>query len=433
MKRSLNFGSIFRRKEDQPPPPAGDQTDHALLTKRLSERIIKLERGDLEPASSAAPPLDWEAVDGHLSVLGSAIEGILDGRARIKAASLKALSPSALTADAPDQSEYIVSLPALIRQIQDLLGPSEPESVLEPEYETPFTILAKEDETRLARRRNGQKKEEPREQPSKALDSLPPADVSAPDAELFEEVPRREDKETKDERQDPDLVIAEPPVLTLRTLRPGPANRTENKPENTLEGQGHTTHQEEIKTDDGPRLPEPEHSAEGQIKLFEMTTVEEPFVGESAVTPVVSARWDGDSSPAGRGMGLLQEIFMTSEPLDGRRVASLVRQFPGVTGALILLRGGAVVGGQLPESLNMDAALQAPEVLTKFLRFIHELEGESVAPRFVTVTSANTISLVSCGQVVLLVSHQGRKLPPGLSQRLTETAQALDLFYGKNT
>jgi hypothetical protein len=81
----------------------------------------------------------------------------------------------------------------------------------------------------------------------------------------------------------------------------------------------------------------------------------------------------------------------------------------------------------------MDAALQAPEVLTKFLRFIHELEGESVAPRFVTVTSANTISLVSCGQVVLLVSHQGRKLPPGLSQRLTETAQALDLFYGKNT
>ena len=96
-----------------------------------------------------------------------------------------------------------------------------------------------------------------------------------------------------------------------------------------------------------------------------------------------------------------------------------------------MLQGGAVLGGQLPECLNMDAALQVPEVLAKFLRFILELEGASTAPRFVTVTSTNTISLVSCGQVVLLVSHQGRKLPPGLAQRLTETAQALYLVYGK--
>jgi hypothetical protein len=92
--------------------------------------------------------------------------------------------------------------------------------------------------------------------------------------------------------------------------------------------------------------------------------------------------------------------------------------------------GTSALGGQLPESLNMEAALQTPEVLRNFLQFILELEeGEPKTPRFVTVTSANTISLVSSGQIVLLVSHQGRKLPPGLAQRLTETAQALDLVY----
>ena len=54
-----------------------------------------------------------------------------------------------------------------------------------------------------------------------------------------------------------------------------------------------------------------------------------------------------------------------------------------------------MLGGQLPESLNMEAALQAPEVLARFLRFIVALENKFVSPRFVTVTSPNTISLVT--------------------------------------
>ena len=137
--------------------------------------------------------------------------------------------------------------------------------------------------------------------------------------------------------------------------------------------------------------------------------------------------------PAGRGVEQLQEIFMVNEPLDGRRVALLLRQFPEVTGALILLEGGAVLGGQLPEALNREAALQAPEVLAQFIRFIVELEaGREVQSHFISVNSATTISLVRSGQIVLLVSHQRRKLPPGLAHRLTETAEALNLIYGKS-
>jgi hypothetical protein len=431
MKRSINFSSIFRREEDQLPPPSSDQTDHVALAERIRERSIKLHRGELEPVSSASSPLDWEAVDGQIIIQGAAIEGMLEGRARIRAAHLKGLSPSPVTADTPDPSEYVVSLQALIPQIHDLLGAGEPEPP-EAEYETPFTILAKQDGARFAAQGDGQKKLEPRKQLTSAL--FPPdPDGSAPSEEtLSGQVPGLEEKEQQEPEQVAGSDNAGPPVIALRKVRPASprqTNRTE-LPENPLDGEDDTM-QHQVRKNDPPALPEHEKIARIQ-QVETRAKEEEPFFGDPAVTTPVSRRWDGDPSPAGRGMGRLQEIFMTSEPLDARRVASLVRQFPGVTGALILLQGGAVLGGQLPESLNMDAALQAPEVLAKFLRFILELEGASVAPRFITVTSTSIISLVSCGQVVLLVSHQGRKLPPGLAQRLTETAQALDLVYGKN-
>jgi hypothetical protein len=429
MKRSINFSSIFRRKDDQLPSPADDQTDNAALAERLRERSIKLERGDLEPVSSASPPLDWDAVDGHITVPAAAVEGMLQGRARIRAADIKSLSPSPLAPDTPDQSEYIVALATLIPQIQDLLGTGKPELVPEAEYETPFTILAKQDGARFAEQNDGEKKLESRERSPSDVLPLSPDAVGPSKGSLSAQELQPEEK--KEKEQEPGAVNAEPPVLTLRTLRhapPHPGVQTK-PPEAPLDGERNRIHRQEMKNK-APKLPDRENIA--RIERFEsQEKAEETVLGESAVTPLDSRRWDVDASPAGRGMGLLQEIFMTSEPLDGRRVASLVRQFPGVTGALILLQGGAVLGGQLPESLNMDAALQAPEVLAKFLRFILELEGASAAPRFVTVTSTNTTSLVSCGQVVLLVSHQGRKLPPGLAQRLTETAQALDLVYGK--
>ena len=430
MKRSINFSSIFRRNDDQLPPSADDQTDNAALVERLRERSIKLQRGDLEPVSSASPPLDWDAVDGHISVPAAAVEGMLEGRARIRAADIKSLSPSPLASDTPDQSEYIVALPSLIPQIQDLLGTGKPELVPEAEYETPFTILAKQDGARFAEQNYGKKKVESFERSQSDVDVLPLSrDAVGPSKGSLSAQEELEPEEKKEKELVPGAVNAEPPVLTLRTLRqapPHPGAQTK-PPEAPLEGEHSKIHRQEIKNK-APKLPE---NITRNERFESQEKAEEAVLGGSAVTPLDSRRWDGDPSPAGRGMGLLQEIFMTNEPLDGRRVASLVRQFPGVTGALILLQGGAVLGGRLQESLNMDAALQAPEVLAKFLRFILELEGASGAPKFVTVTSTNTTSLVSCGQVVLLVSHQGRKLPPGLAQRLTETAQALDLVYGK--
>ena len=164
MKRSLNFSSIFREKGvDQPPPPSG-LTDQAALAQRLLGRPIKLAKGDLEPVSKDSPPVDWDMVGGLVIIQGEAIDGMLDGRARVRASHLKSLVPSPLAADTPDQSEYFVSLPTLIPQIQDLLGPGDPEVGPEAEYETPFTVLAKQDEIRFAGKNNPQNKEAPAKQ-----------------------------------------------------------------------------------------------------------------------------------------------------------------------------------------------------------------------------------------------------------------------------
>jgi hypothetical protein len=428
MKRSINFGSIFREKGADQTPRPNSQTDQAALAQRLVGRPIKLAKGDLKPVSKDSPPVDWDTVGGHVTILGEAIDGMLEGRARVRASHLKSLVPSPLAADTPDQSEYFVSLPALIPQIQDLLGTGEPEVGPEPEYETPFTLLARQDGIRFGRQNNPQKKEEPREQSTGDLAQPLPGQVAAPQEGLNAQEP--EHTEETEMKRSPDLENAEPPNLTLRPLpsaaRPGDAE----PPTHPLDAEDKIT-QEAIRHGQ-PEQREPKNVAASQIKLFEMRTEEDPFADEPAVAAFASPNWEGDSSRVGRGTGWLQEIFMTSEPLDGRRVASLLRQFPGVTGALILLEGGAVLGGQLLESLNMEAALQAPEALAGFLRFIFALENRLVSPRFVTVTSSDTISLVSVGQVVLLVSHQGRKLPPGLARRLTETAEALDLIYGKS-
>jgi hypothetical protein len=160
MKRSIKLGSIFRPKENQATPPPSEQADQTLLVQRIAGRSLTLKEGALSPLSSTSPPLDWERVNGQILVPASGIEGLLEGRARIRAHQLKQLSPSPVDSETPDTSEYDVSLSAVVPQIQDLLGQSQPEIGEEPEYETPFTVLARQDGARFAKSSNQQQKQE---------------------------------------------------------------------------------------------------------------------------------------------------------------------------------------------------------------------------------------------------------------------------------
>ena len=373
--KSIKFRSIFRREDGQQPALPSEPTGHSLLAQQLGDRRITLNESDLKPLTEQGPPLDWETVNGQVTLLASTIEGLLEGRARIRAEHLKSLTPSPVGAEVPDATEYNVSLAAVIPQIEDLLQPTQSETgrstenatTRPPDFETPFTILADEDSQRLG---TGLKNARDLRERTAPFAEQPTQQFEPVDSPSSEETSRAQGQE-----RPPNLV-------------PAPATRFRRE-----------------------RKPESHPRDEGADGL----------------------RHGPGDDPAGRGVEQLQEIFMVNEPLDGRRVALLLRQFPEVTGALILLEGGAVLGGQLPEALNLEAALQAPEVLAQFIRFIGELEaGREVQSHFISVNAATTISLVRSGQIVLLVSHQRRKLPPGLAHRLSETAEALNLIYGKS-
>ena len=401
----INFGgSIFRRRNDQQPTVAGEQAHQVLLAQRLADRTITLKQNDLKALTNETPQFDWAIVNGQITLPATAFEGLLEGRTRIRAQHLKNLVPPPITADVPDAIEYEVSLAVIIDQIQDLLQPAEVAPSFQPQFETPFTAIAKEDSLRFANATD--KSHNATATAIEDRDASTYAQGSTP-------VPGAQSQPL---RNPPKLVTEPQPFQNNAT-----AQLQVTKP--TPSSDDHFS-SEEITDDPLKRSPGSLASASSRQTAFEN-------VHEDASDGLPT---DGTFEPGElprRGVQQLQEIFMVDEPLDGRRIAFLVRQFPGVNGALILLEGGGVLGGQLPHWLNLQAALQAPEALAQFIRFIVGLEaGQSPQSKLVTVTSATTITLVHSGKIALLVSHRSRKLPPGLQQRLTETAEALNLIYG---
>ena len=128
------------------------------------------------------------------------------------------------------------------------------------------------------------------------------------------------------------------------------------------------------------------------------------------------------------GYGRLQELYLTDEPVDGAKVADWVLQLPRVTGVVIMLSDGAVLGGELGGGIGEKLVSLAPNFVKHASGITEILAGGPT--RFITFFGhALQISLVICGDVLMLVGHEGKNLPPGLRERLIATAQALDLLY----
>jgi hypothetical protein len=123
----------------------------------------------------------------------------------------------------------------------------------------------------------------------------------------------------------------------------------------------------------------------------------------------------------------LQEIFLTDDFLDARQVAQLLRAFPKVKGAVILLENGALVGGDLPEGFHLEAAFAAPGLLRACREFAGALNGSIVDA--VTLLADIPISVFQERRVCILIAHEGRGLLPGMRERVSEIAKALDIMY----
>lgn len=182
MRRSINFGSIFRRKDDQQPADSSEQAARGLLAQRLAERKVTLKESDLKPLTAGTPPLDWANVNGQLTLRAGSIDGLLQGRARIRAGHLKTLTPSPIGPEVPDVTEYAVALAAVIPQIDDLLQSSGAETSPEPEFDTPFTALAEEDRARFENANNKNSEPNSHSQTASAGERASSTDVESPQA-----------------------------------------------------------------------------------------------------------------------------------------------------------------------------------------------------------------------------------------------------------
>jgi hypothetical protein len=399
MKGSINFGSIFRRKDGV--PDSKEQSGKGAVLERLFERAVTLKRGDLNPFTAGAPALEWTKVGDQITIPASAVEGLMEGRARIRACQLKHLEPAPIPIGTDDALEYTVLLGAIIPQIVDLLDPVESDVFGQPEFETPFSVLAREDSDVLA----------PTTPPNERQMAQPKPDVSPNGFKPSPPEPQH------NQELMPDSNRSSPSLSALRALSRPPGDRLA------------------LPTDSVEKEPVVSQEPKAKIEQYPSSSVgvakeTAPAQREKQVQ-LPPSRQSLDDDRARLGVESLQEIFMTSRPLDGRKVASLVGEWPSVNGVLILMEGGVVLGGQLPEWLSLEAALQTPMILKGLTRFISEVErGQNADTRIVTVTSVTTMSLVASGSVVLLVSHNERKLPPGLSMRLAQTAEALNQIYG---
>ena len=125
----------------------------------------------------------------------------------------------------------------------------------------------------------------------------------------------------------------------------------------------------------------------------------------------------------------LQELYLTDEPLDGTKIADLVFHLPRVTGVAIMLSDGSVLGAELGGGIGEKLLSLAPVFLRHVSDFTEMIAGGPT--RFVTFFGyALQISLVIGGDVLMLIGHEGKNLPPGLRERLIATTQALNDFYG---
>jgi hypothetical protein len=399
MKGSINFGSIFRRKDGV--PDSKEQSGKGAVLERLAERVVTLKEGDLNPFTAGAPALEWMKVGDQITIPASAIEGLMEGRARIRARQLKNLEPAPIPIGTDDSLEYAVLLAAIIPQVVDLLYPVESEVFDQPEFETPFSVLAREDSALVAHTNQRNERREAQLNPNVAPNGF---NSNSPEPQ-------------HNQGLRPDSHRSSKSLSALRALSRPPGDRLA------------------LPTESAAKEPIVSEEPKAKIEQHPSSSVgaaKETAPGqrdEQAQMP--PSRQSLDEDRARLGVESLQEIFMTSRLLDGRKVASLVGEWPSVNGVLILMEGGVVLGGQLPEWLSLEAALQTPMILKGLTRFISEVErGQNADTRIVTVTSVTTMSLVASGSVVLLVSHDDRKLPPGLSMRLAQTAEALNQIYG---
>jgi hypothetical protein len=334
----------------------------------LNERDVLVREGELFDGQSPASVV-WSKVGGAISVKADKILGILEGRTRIKAAVLQELYPGLFEKPPNPGTEFTIPLQAVVTQLQDVFAGVFPEEADLEDFDTPFGQLARQDEARF---KNGRADR--------------PGQVRSYEATA---IPSTFDK-----------PIGEVGLPTAR-----------NGTQSDLESQ--------VVREEPPKPVSEE--------LFPVLESGHP---DSAGAVLLAGAPNIQSNKERRqGYARLQELYLTDEQLDGSKVASLILQLPGVAGVVIMLSDGAVLGGGLSGGLSEGLLSLTPDFVRHLLGFTQDIQGGP--PSFATISSdAFQVSVTIGGNVLILSAHEGRRLPPGLRERLVATAQAVNMIYG---
>ena len=368
-KTENQFSDSTARKALESLP--GNAHDSAEGSSALSEQMVVLRPEDIRSDTDGAPNLNWlDTQKGEISVQMRDLDGFGEGRVIIRASTLKRICPALLPAPLESDHLFEVSLQTVVLQVQGCLRRNSEEGFDRSpvDFDTPIAQVAREDEGYF----NLKKREERKETSSKR--AIPPP--------------------------------ADHPILT-------PADRPSSR-----------------------ILPRPNHAELNESKIFarprrsgESPTTAchvEVALGGSQASPV-----DGYSTESRKRLGqeMLREIFMTEDNLDVKRVADLIADLPKVSHAMVL-NGETILAGALPDGYHRDAAILAAALMETVCEFERRLRSTTQSSAL-TLIGEEPLSIITEGNIHILIAFKGRGLLPGVGKRIKEVARALDAIHGE--
>ncbi|HXO96081.1 MAG TPA: hypothetical protein VN857_05810 [Chthoniobacterales bacterium] len=366
----------------------------------LADQTILLRPEDFIDGDSGSGTLNWPSVNhSEIRVQFRDTNGLMEGRVVIAAGILRRNYPALVPPAIKDDVQFPVSLKTVVLQLQNCLRAANTETPTAPptDFDTPIAQVAREDEgfSKLER----------------AAQSDPARAETGNQPQLAEEL-----SPFPLIREKPQSIPPNPPAVQVTWPSPAaPESRSAkigSDPFKDLPNVGPRTGDRKLEVSS----PDPEIRTSPEI----VESVA-PKTSSEFAAPVLD-------KPLRRvGLERLQEIFLTDDFLDARQVAKLLRAFPKVKGALILLEDGTVMGGDLPEGFNLGAAFAAPDLLRASRKFVDALNGSNVVA--VTLLADIPISVFLEHRVCILIAHEGRGLLPGMRERIGDIAKALDAMY----
>jgi hypothetical protein len=403
------FGNyLFRNLKSGSGSPEKASNDSAGAGSVEDQEIV-LQPADFTTEISGA--LNWSSqASREIRVKLRQTDGLMDGRVTISAKMLRDLYPGLVPEQLKEETAFPLSLRAVVLQLQNVMRFPNDSSALAgaPDFDTPIAQVAREDEGFFKLEEN-----------ASASTSGPKPPAASATGDFGSMLPLIREKE-----QVRDNPPAAPPIQVVAPFpaqeSTAPKNAADSSPpKNVVEplavplGAG-------VKRDPfadlpKPKLPEPKPPV----------AASPPPVEETRKLPEADKR--PPKPQRRRGLELLQELFLTDDFLDAGQVAQLLRGFPKVRAALIMLDEGTVLGGDLPENYRASAALPAPALMRAVREFGTAVSSAEVST--FTLLADLPISIFLEGRICMMVVHEGRGLLPGMRERFSQITKALDALY----